>query len=252
MHPSPDAIALLALGEDPGSEGEREHVDTCSVCTAQIEELARVVELGRLSDESDGLQTPSPAVWQRIRAELFETPPLTTLAASTESVAPADAAAASVPVDQPSAPGRGARRARSLFALVAAVALIAGLGLGFGIARLSSAPDGTAAIHLNGLPSWPGAEGEARVAENDQGQRVLVVQVTTPRPIDGHLEVWLSDDKALHMVDMGTMETGSGTFVIPPEMQLVDSPVIDVSLEPRNDTDPEHSKDSVVRGRLRV
>ena len=257
MHPNPDAIALLALGEDPASREEREHVDTCSVCTAQIEELARVVELGRESDETDELHTPSPEIWQRIRAELFETPAATTATMApaeelTSDVTDTDATATAGPGLDRSTAGPIARRTRSFFALVAAVALIAGMGLGFGIARFGQAPEASATVHLNGLPSWPGAEGEARVAENEQGQRVLIVKVTTPQPVDGHFEVWLSDDKALHMRDMGTMETGSGTFVIPPEMELVDSPVIDVSLEPKNDTDPEHSKDSVVRGRLRL
>ena len=253
MHPSPDAIALLALGEDPPSSEDRAHIDTCSVCTAQVEELARVVELGRQIDETDALETPDPAVWQRIRAELFGTSkdsPVT-LADADPPVVGAPAGAGSG-TSAAVSPGSGVRRTRALFALVAAVALIAGLGIGFGIARVGSAPDASAAIHLNGLPSWPGAEGEAWVEENEQGQRVLVIQVTTPQPVDGHLEVWLSDDKALHMRDMGTMDASSDTFVIPPDTDLSASPVIDVSLEPDNDTNPDHSKNSVVRGRLRI
>lgn len=265
MHPNPDAIALLALGEDPASTEDRTHVGTCSVCTAQVEELARVVELGRLSDEAEELQTPDPAVWQRIRAELFETSARAAVAGSSGERSPAAAQAVSAasavevtdvrtPVVDRSAVGATSRRTRSLFALVAAVALIAGLGIGFGIAR-SGVPgeqQATAAVHLNGLPSWPGAEGEARLGENEQGDRVLIVQVTTPQPVKGHFEVWLSDDKALHMTDMGTMDASSDTFVIPPGMELTQSPVIDISLEPNNDPDPEHSKNSVVRGRLRI
>jgi len=265
MHPSPDAIALLAMGENPTSAEERLHIDTCTVCAAQIEELARVVELGRLSDEDDELETPDPAVWQRIRAELFGTPaaPVATVdppladvrrvgAASPVADAPAPSVAAPAEAGGHSAPGVAVRRTRALFALVAAVALIAGLGLGFGVARMGAAPEASAAIHLNGLPSWPGAEGEARVDENEQGKRVLIVSVTTPQPVDGKFEVWLSDDKALHMRAMGTMNANAGTFEIPDDMSLDESPVIDVSLEPKNDPDPEHSKNSVVRGRLRI
>lgn len=230
MHPTPDSLALLALGEDLENPAELAHVSICPVCTAQVEELAKVVELGRAADEDEMLQTPDPVVWQRIRAELF----------------------APTPAASPVRTARGVRR--SIFALVAALALIAGLGLGFGLGRVGepTPPAAAATVHLNGLPSWPGSEGEAKLTTNAQGQQELVVSVSTPEPVQGTFEVWLSDDRALHMRTMGTLNGDAGTFVIPPDMDLDASPVIDVSLEPLNDPEPDHSKNSVVRGRLRL
>lgn len=71
MHPSPDVLALLALGEEAGTPAELEHISTCPQCRAEVAELARAVVAGRSGRAGDGgLVTPPDRVWTAIRAEL--------------------------------------------------------------------------------------------------------------------------------------------------------------------------------------
>lgn len=235
MHTTPDVLTLLALGEPVDDTQQHAHLAECRVCSAELEELSRVVDAARHSHPGDVLATPRPVVWENIQREIQASQPTygSSVAALSDGI-----------------PGR---RRRSVYALVAAVALVAGLGGGFGIAQTFQ-PDVIQAarpVHLNALPGWPGAEGEASVEDNAQGDQVLSVSVSVPRPIDGRLEVWLSDERAESMTSMGYLDGTAGSFEIPAGMELGQSPVIDVSVEPLHDPHPdEHSEDSIVRGRI--
>lgn len=234
MHTTPEVLSLLALGESVATPEDRAHLVQCPVCTAELEELSRVVDAARQSDPDVPLSTPHPVVWENIQREIQAT---TTEAGSTTPSANAPAPR---------------RRRRAAYALVAAVALIAGLGGGFALSRSvqPAAVQAARPVHLNALPKWPGSEGQAVVKDDAQGNRVLAVQISVPEQLNGQLEVWLSDERAEHMVSMGFMDGDSGTFEIPAGMDLSTSPVVDVSVEPRNDSNPAHSTDSIVRGRL--
>ena len=71
MHPSPDVLALLALGEQAGTPDERAHVESCAQCRTEIADLARAVVAGRGVRSDDGvLVTPPDRVWDAIAAEL--------------------------------------------------------------------------------------------------------------------------------------------------------------------------------------
>lgn len=71
MHPSPDVLALLALGEEAGTPAEHAHIGTCQQCRAEVAELSRAVVAGRSGRAGDGgLVTPPDRVWTAIRAEL--------------------------------------------------------------------------------------------------------------------------------------------------------------------------------------
>src|SRR5215208_3631615 len=70
MHPSPDVLALLALGEKAGTAEERIHVDSCPVCLAEVAEFVRVAAVGRSATATDQLQAPPPGVWRAVRSEL--------------------------------------------------------------------------------------------------------------------------------------------------------------------------------------
>jgi hypothetical protein len=70
MHPSPDVLALLALGEKAGTAEERIHVDSCPVCLAEVAEFVRVAAVGRSATAADQLQAPPPEVWRAVRSEL--------------------------------------------------------------------------------------------------------------------------------------------------------------------------------------
>jgi len=240
MHTSPEDLALLAIGEDVGSPDERAHLAQCPVCMAELDEMRRVVVVARQSDPDDGLIQPSPAVWQNIRAQIAAIEP-----GSLGDPGPAT----SVPAATQPRPSTGRRRAA--LALAAAFLLIVGIGVGFGASRLSQ-PDQAAApwVHLNAMPTWPGSEGQAEVTKDAQGNQVLSVKVSVAKPTVGRMEVWLSDDKSLHMLAIGYLDGDSGRFPLQPGFDLSKSPVIDVSMEPTGDQDPNHSGVSIVRGRL--
>jgi len=70
MHPSPDVLALLALGEKAGTADERIHVDSCTVCLAEVAEFVRVAAVGRSATAADQLQAPPPEVWRAVQSEL--------------------------------------------------------------------------------------------------------------------------------------------------------------------------------------
>jgi len=270
-HPAPDVLALVALGEDV-DRAAIEHIATCQTCFDEIEAFHQVVAVGRSLGPDDRLVAPHPRVWYRITEEIADGRviplPGTVLPGPTPVVPPAR--------DEPLPLGglagaqdgrKGAEpsevrdvtrlrhRRRSAVALAAAAALVVGLGGGFVIrGLLDPGPDVVAAAELNALPRWPGANGSVSVEKAADGQRTLVVTVDMPGAADhrGTLEVWMSDTRATDMVPMGRMSGLSGRFPVPATIDLDTHPVVDVSLEPTDDTDPAHSDVSVVRGRLKL
>jgi anti-sigma-K factor RskA len=272
MHTNPEDLALIALGESVGSPDERAHLAQCPVCRAELEELSRVVVAARQPDTEDALPEPSPLVWKKIQAEIASLRGTPTLSEpslpqpSFSQPAQPEPSYSQPAFSQPAQPqpvqplatsnsaGGSAGRRRLALALAAVFMLIAGLGVGFGVGRATKpavSAGASAAVHLNALPAFPGAEGQAEVTKDAQGNRTLVVKVQVPTPVTGRLEVWLSDERALHMTSMGYLSADAGTFTIPAGLDLTSSPVIDVSVEPTNDPDPAHHSDvSLVRGRL--
>jgi anti-sigma-K factor RskA len=267
-HPTPDALALIALGEDVEPEVVQ-HVGGCETCFHEIGALQQVVAIGRSLGPDDDLVEPHARVWERISTELqssvgspsgdvsvLERPQVGLGLAATAAVP-----AASSTTDELAARRRPAPRRRwATVAAAAAAALVVGLGGGYALKGLTGPGSETAAptttTQLNALPGWPGANGTATVEKGPQGQRTLVVSVTLPPTVDvadGTMEVWMSDTQARDMMAMGAMTSGDSTrFPIPASFDLATHPIIDVSLEPRNDPDPNHSATSVVRGRLNV
>lgn len=239
MHTSPDTLTLLALGESVGTAENHAHLAHCPVCAGELEELAHVVEAARtVGDGTDELLAPSPTVWANILAEISR--------GSTSPVV-------GEPRTRSGRPTRAGLPRRALALVLAAVlALAVAAGLGFITGRVSPpVQTATPKTHLNALPAFPGAEGQASIREVAGGDRVLDVSVSLTRPPAGRLEVWLSDERALHMISMGYLTGTSGSFAIPANINMTASPVVDVSDEPDNDPDPgHHSTISVVRGRL--
>ncbi|HLL61540.1 MAG TPA: anti-sigma factor [Propionibacteriaceae bacterium] len=292
MHPSPDVLALLALGEEAGSAEERAHIASCAECQAEVAGLTRAVTAGRSGRADDNaLVSPPDRVWHAVRAELGLTaksqdePPGPTgqpqVATATEPPRPARVEAngsspedpdeverAAARTDRP-APGagrvatvtnigdarpRGTRGRRSLAALVAAaVALVLGVGLGLGLDRVL-APRETVlwTAELQALPDFAGSTGEASVEEDAEGRRTLVIRLASPEPVDGSRAVWLIDRNVQQMRVLGYLNGNEGSWPVPPDLDPRDFPIVDVSKEPPGDTDPRHSTVSIVRGTLNV
>ena len=70
MHPSPDVLALLALGEEAGTQAELAHLAGVPGVPHRASQLSHAVEVGRRTSEDDVLQSPRPEVWEAVRAEL--------------------------------------------------------------------------------------------------------------------------------------------------------------------------------------
>ena len=272
MHPSPDILALLALGETAGTPAEREHVDSCPQCRSQVADLARAVAAGRGGTAEDsGLLTPPDRVWEAIRAELrfgsdaSDGAGMPEVASVTALPRPATAETNGRGADETesqfgvagSGPGAIAGRSRGrrilTLALAAAFALVAGVGLGFGLDRLVG-PRQTIlwTAELQALPAYSGSIGEAAVEQDAQGNKTLVIEVSATAPVDGSQEVWLIDRNITKTRSLGYLTPTSNRFNIPADIDPRQFPVVDVSAEPPNDSEPRHSGNSIVRGTLNV
>ena len=290
MHVTPDLLALLALDEAVGSAEDHHHLADCAACQDDLAAFEAVVGLGRRTTDEDVLHAPPPEVWDRIRDELGLQPRPdqrsgssvngfgTTLrrpvvsspapaapepdrpARSGATVGPAPAAGGAGGSDatetlSTARPGRPAStrglRAASL-ALAAALALVVGIGLGANLDRLLPGQTEKASVQLNALPPWPGSTGRAVLEEDREGNRTLVVQISSPTPPTGPREVWLTNSQADPMVAVGFLDGDEGRFPIAPDIDIADYYLVDVSQEPAKDADPHHSGDSMLRGKLPV
>lgn len=286
MHPSPDVLALLALGEEEaGTPAEREHIDSCPQCRADIADLARAVAAGRRGAAGDSeLVSPPDRVWTAIRAELgfsprpeideatYGTHGRPEVATTTPLPRPARVDTDDMTPDEPSgranqAPAAGvsnladarnsrdrtSRGRRGLALLVAAaVALVLGVGLGFGLDRIFPRQTVLWTAELQALPSFAGSSGQATVQEDSRGRRTLVIELDSPEPVDGSRHVWLLDRGAETTRPLGTLVGSSGEYAVPADLDPRQFPVVDVSKEPPGDTEARHSGVSIVRGTLNV
>ena len=250
MHTNPDLLALLALGEDAGTEEDLVHIAECSGCRAELAALTAAAGTARRTTERDVLVAPRPEVWQRISHELH-LQPVPSLQAAT-SAAPAPAAAAT-PLAAAAEPRSQRRTRMAAFALAAVLALVAGIGLGANLDRILPGEREQVSVQLNALPGWSGSQGRATIEEDRDGNRVLVVQASSPEPSTGPREVWLTNSQADPMFAMGFLQAdGSGRFPIPSSMDLNEFRLVDISQEPEHDHDPGHSGKSILRGKLPV
>ena len=287
-HTDPMIMALRALGETAGTPQDEEHTQTCADCRHELAQLTEIVNLARHTRPGEDLEQPPPAVWDRIAAAVGPTAngavspavdspvsaavdsplsPAVTGGASPSAVTLRETSGAgnghpgTAPgsVQGTGAPGRrgirpGGRRGRLVTALAGAAAgLIIGIGGTAGIVQLTKAPATrvVAQIELSPLPAfpqWQDASGTA-VMRATAGQQVMVVTLHAPqRP--GFYEVWLLARNGASMISLGDLNSDhTGTFTVPPGVDLRNYSRIDVSLQPFNGS-TLHSKTSVVRGSL--
>lgn len=245
MHANPDLLALLALGEQVGTPAEHAHLSECSECRAELHSLHGIADLGRRTTEGDALASPPPHVWEHIRAEIA------LLGAGSSTGGPsAPSGDELVPAPAPT-PSRGSVRAAA-FVLAAALALVVGIGIGTNLDRFGPAAAQVSSVQLNALPPYAGSSGTATVEEDRDGQRTLVVRISSPDRATGPREVWLTNTTADPMVSMGFLTNDSGRFPIPSDMKIAQFPLVDISQEPADDKDPAHSGHSMLRGKLPV
>jgi hypothetical protein len=248
-HTDPEILALRALGETAGTADDAEHAVSCAHCQAELARLTEVVRLARDADPGETLQAPPPQVWDRIAAATGVSVPLDKPALN------GSALNGSAPPKEPAAPRRAARPRRRLAGALAAVAagLVIGIGSTIGVTQVVKSPPThvVARIELSPLPQfpqWQGTTGTA-VMRSTASQQQLVVTLRAPaRP--GFYEVWLLARDGVSMISLGDLSSEhTGTFTMPPGVDLRDYSRIDISLQPFNGN-TQHSKTSVVRGSL--
>ncbi|WP_207801487.1 anti-sigma factor [Cellulomonas wangleii] len=280
LHVDDETLALLALGERVGTPGDLDHVAACPQCADEVQALHGVADLARESGPDPHLVAPGPQVWDRVAAELglgerahaaarggtmAGAPDAATSAPDDDPLPEArDDAPRSLPGGQADGPSSGEpdgppatvtplasrRRLRPAWiAVAAAVGLVVG-GAG-ATAYLELRPEPStvlASAVLEPLPGWS-ETGTAQVRTAPDGTRSLVVDLDEAPQGEGFLEVWLLRPDVSGLISLGTLDGTSGTFALPPGLDLAEYPVVDVSDEPL-DGEPAHSGVSVVRGAL--
>jgi hypothetical protein len=237
-HAELDDLAGLALDRDDVSPDVQRHVDGCLQCTEAVDAFAAARALA-----GGG---PLVAPPQHVRAQV-----MTHVRRGTPDAPPA-------PIPLPVAPESHPRARRGIspwFAgIAAALALLAGLGLG----RLTGEPAPTpeavdpgtvvAAADLTALDS-DAARGVASAVETADAV-TLRVSAEELGDGDGVHEVWLINVDGKRMVAIGLLASGDeGQFEVP--LGLIDKGyrIVDISVEP-DDGDPTHSGVSLARGEL--
>ncbi|NYE37080.1 anti-sigma factor RsiW [Nocardioides cavernae] len=237
-HAEPDQLAGLALDPDDASEAVREHAQTCPECAALVAAFTGT----RRRAGADALVAPPAHVRDRVLADVRAPAP-------------------------PTAPPPVVVRERRgvpawLAAVAAALALVAGIGLGrigTGETPAPEASDPTpvetddggevvAATALTALDS-DAERGEASVTDRDD-VITLRVRARDLGDEDGFHEVWLINVDGKRMVGVGILADGDdGEFKVP--RHLIDDGyrIVDISVEP-DDGDPTHSGVSLARGEL--
>jgi hypothetical protein len=253
-HLDPDRLSLLALYDDWLDEEGREHLRSCSACSADYAALRRPVDAMKTTPDATSLGIPGPHVWAGIHRELglsqaVQNDPLAT--------PPEQPAVPEQPVapEQMVAPARlttrSARRRTAAWwqrpAPWLAAAAAALLVVTVTVWTLNRAPAPIAQAELAPLAQYS-ATGSAKVLREPDGTRRLEVNLSKDEA-RGYQEVWLIAPDLSRLVSLGVMNSDSGTFEVPAGLQLADFPIVDVSDEPM-DGNPAHSTVSIVRGTL--
>ncbi|HEY3410626.1 MAG TPA: anti-sigma factor [Propionicimonas sp.] len=217
-HPDPERLAALATGAAPDPDLAA-HLASCAECTAELDGLRELT--GRLAglEPVEWLEPPATVGAAVLAAARGETPP------------------------RP--------RRWLLVAAAAAVGVVVGVlgGRTLWPAAVQPAPEVVLAMTRLDTLDTGVQEGTATLVQTPGGVELRVV--TSPFSAGaGYLEVWLINTDGKRMVSVGILSNGtSGTF--PVARGLIDAGylIVDISREGLDDK-PQHSGDSVVRGKL--
>nr|WP_238355730.1 anti-sigma factor [Kribbella sandramycini] len=185
------------------------------------------------------MESPPAEVWSRITDEL--------------SLDPDRAEPTVIPLpDARRTPNASVRRFRGR-ALVAAAAVAAVLGAGVGVGATlivqdDEKPTVQAVVPLSALEGRSGT-GTADLLKAASGEQ-LKVTASGLAAAAGYYEVWMINTDGKRMVSLGVLDPSSaGTFQLPAQLIAQGYRIVDISLEP-DDGNPEHSRNSIIRGTL--
>lgn len=263
-HVDDETLAMLAVSDVVADDEVAAHLAACGRCRAEVADLQRVAAVTRSAADVT-LVAPPERVWDRIAAAVRAEQ----AADATDDRLEARVAPAVTPrhtdgrVVRPSGrrDRRGTaavrRRRRTVAGIVAAgvgvLALVIGIGAVTGfVPGLGQRETVVARATLDALPDWGGARGTAELERDRDGRLTLVVDVSGDRSASGTgslREVWMMQSDLKGLVSVGFLDGDRGRFTVPADVDLAKYPVVDVSAE-RDDGNPGHSGDSIVRGDL--
>lgn len=246
-----EQLAHLALHPGGPVDADRQtHLDGCAECRAEVAELTDVLQLVQTAPHG-ALPPAPPQVWERILDELG--PEIG------RSPVPSHRPRPTEPVEFPEpGPNRYVEaraldtrreRRRWLAPVAAAIGLIVGvLGTWIVVRDGSGDPTPTATTQLAALAGKSGS-GSAQLFDESGGAELRIGASGLGRP-QGFYEVWLINADGKRMVSLGVLDAaGTGTFGVPANAVAQGYRTVDVSLEP-DDGNPEHSRNSIIRGQL--
>ncbi|MGV8978811.1 MAG: anti-sigma factor [Cellulomonas sp.] len=265
QHPEPEELALAALGE-PLDGATRDHLISCEECREEVASYTATVSVGRAvaADGSDTLIAPPPQVWRQIVVELGLSTEIEPGEIRLASPADTLGTGGTEPEHAPAVTEVTTLRSRSdrfasgsklrptirwIVAAAAAGVIVGGGGATWWADRSTPAPAVMEAAALEALPGWTGATGAAKVEVAADGTRSLVVTLGGAKSEAGYHAVWLIDKGVTKLVSVGVLDGSTGTFALPPGLDLGEYPVVDISQQHFNGN-PAHSGDSIVRGIL--
>ena len=236
MHPSDEALAALAIG-DQAEPTVAEHVRSCPRCAALLAELNDLTT-GLSEAARERLVQPPDALWDRIAADT----------SASDGPLPAVGDAAPGRPESPSRPGRRFGRGWLVGGVAAGVAI--------GVLAATVLPqvgqpraEVVAQASLDTLDTGQ-TQGRATVT-SQAGALDLTLSVEPLHAGSGFLEVWLINTDKTRMVSVGVLPNGSTQQEFPITATLLEQGyvIVDISREPFDDR-PQHSGDSLLRGEL--
>ncbi len=240
-HCTPEQLALAALREPLPAE-DAAHLESCDRCRSEVASLQRGVDALAIPEFAalGAPVPPPPAVWAAIAAA---TGVSATVRDGAETAAPPVVV---VPSPAPADNVRQLRPRRTRVLLAAAAVAVVAAGAGAIVLNR----DEDVVLASTALDPLEAADvsGTASVVEED-GVRVLRIELDAPAADDAIYEAWLADEQAVGMIAMGSVRPGTTTLPVPDTIELADWPTVEISVEPV-DGDPGHSGVSLVRGAL--
>jgi Anti-sigma-K factor rskA len=247
-HVNDDVLAAIALGEADVDAADRTHVDSCPVCSQEVEQLTHVHGLLR---EEFGMHEahrvePGAQVWQRIATATAVDERGSGQAPGAEVVHLSERAAGA------SSPARSVPR-RSIWLVAAAAAcLLVGVLLGRAFWSANEASSQVVATTpLTTLDASRVREGTAALLNSSGTEELRVDTQPMSSPSNGYVEVWLINTDGKRMVSLGVLAGTQGVFPVPANAIAQGYTTVDLSRE-QYDDQPQHSGDSIMRGKLAV
>lgn len=241
QHCTPEQLALAALRE-PLPADDTAHLASCAECRAEVAALQRTVDALAVPEfaAAGAPVPPPPRVWDAIAAAtgVSASPVLPALPVSNGDPPPAQVL-----------PFRARRRPLLLAAAAVVIGAVVGAGAVAVVQGRDHAGRAVEAVALDPLADND-ASGRASVVVQDDGSRVLEVDLDAPQLNGAYYEIWLIDRSVVGMFPLGVVRPGTQTVELPAGLNLADFPLVDVSVEPL-DGNPTHSGVSVVRGELK-